>query len=216
MRPLPRLHAITDAETLGLADFPVRAAAVAAAGSAVALHARDRAAPAARLTAVTRQLLAHARPAEAAVFVNGRLDIALALDTDGVQLSLADLAANTARQVALAAGRPGGTRPPELWIGVSVHSAAEARQAVREGADYLMVGTVYPSATHPGRPATGVELLRQTAQLGRPVVAIGGITPERAREVREAGAWGVAAIGALWGVPDSAQAALDLLAPWLD
>jgi thiamine-phosphate pyrophosphorylase len=214
MRPLPRLHAVTDPTILALGDFPTRAAAIAAAGSAVALHACDRTAPGARLTAVTGRLLAHARPAQAAVFVNGRADIAASLQADGVQLGRSDLPAGTAREVL---ARAEAAAPAHrLWIGVSVHSPGEARQAVAEGADYLMVGTVYPSPSHPDRPAQGVELVRETARLGRPVVAIGGITPQRAREVREAGAWGVAAISALWNAADPAQAALDLLAPWLD
>jgi thiamine-phosphate diphosphorylase len=90
----------------------------------------------------------------------------------------------------------------------------EAAAAVQEGADYLMVGTVYESASHPDRPAAGVDLVRQTSRLGIPVIAIGGITPDRTAEVREAGAYGVAAIRALWEAADPAAAALDLLRPW--
>ena len=68
MRPLPRLHAITDAAVLAFDDLGVRAAAIAAAGSSVALHARDRSAGGARLASVARRFLALARPPEAAVF----------------------------------------------------------------------------------------------------------------------------------------------------
>jgi thiamine monophosphate synthase len=70
VRPLPRLHAVTDAAVLALDDLGVRAAAIAAAGPAVALHARDRTAGGAALAAATRRFLALARPPEAAVFVN--------------------------------------------------------------------------------------------------------------------------------------------------
>jgi thiamine monophosphate synthase len=87
MRPLPRLHALTDTALLAQPDLGIRAAAIAAAGSAVALHARGRSASAAQLTAVTGRLLALARPPEAAVFVSGRSDIAAALGAQGVQLS---------------------------------------------------------------------------------------------------------------------------------
>jgi thiazole tautomerase (transcriptional regulator TenI) len=204
MRPLPRLHAVTDASVLDAPDFAVRAAAIAAAGPAVALHARDRSAGGARLSQVALRLLALARPPEAAVFVNARPDIAAAAGAQGVQLAAGDLSPRDARQVF-----------PEGWIGRSVHSPEEAAQAVEEGADFLMVGTVYQSSSHPGRTGTGLGLLREIVRLGRPVIAIGGIDAARAAEVAEAGAYGAAAIGALWRAPDSAAAAVAMLEPWL-
>jgi thiamine-phosphate pyrophosphorylase len=100
------------------------------------------------------------------------------------------------------------------WIGCSVHTLDEATAAVGQGADFLMVGNVYETASHPGRPAAGLDLIRQTSRLGVPVIAIGGITVACAPEVRDAGAYGVAAIRALWDAPDPAAAALDLLRPW--
>lgn len=207
MRPLPRLHAVTDAAVLALPDFPVRAAAIAAAGSAVALHARDRAATAADLLALTRRLLALARPPEASVLVNARPDIAVALDAHGMQLGAGDLAATDVRR---AFPRWAG------WIGASVHSLEEARARKDEGADFLLVGNIFETRSHPGRPAQGLRLLGETARLGLPVIGIGGITPARAREAREAGAWGVAAIEALWHTSDPAAAALELLEPWAE
>lgn len=204
MRPLPRLHAVTDASVLDDPDLGIRAAAIAAAGSAVALHVRDRTAPAAALARAALRLLALARPPEAALFVNGRPDLAAAVAADGVQLSATDLSPEDARRV-FSRG----------WVGRSVHSEAEAEAAVTEGADYLLVGSVYPSASHPGRPATGIELVRRVAGLGKPVIAIGGIDAARAVEVRAAGAYGVAAVSALWGADDPAAAALALLQPWL-
>ncbi len=205
MRPLPRLHAVTDAGVLAAADFGIRAAAIAAAGSGVALHARDRAATAAALTRATLRMLALARPPEASVFVNGRPDIAAAVGAHGIQLGSADLTPVEAR-----ASFAGG------WVGRSVHSAREAADAIAEGADFLIVGNVYPTPSHPDRPGAGVGLVREVAPLGRPVIAIGGIDAERAAEVRDAGAYGVAAIRALWGAPDPAAAALALLAPWVE
>jgi thiamine-phosphate diphosphorylase len=203
MRPLPRLHAVTDGEILRADDFGIRAAAIAAAGPAVALHARDRSAGGAALAAATARLLALARPPEAAVFVNGRPDIAAGLGAQGVQLAAGDMASADARAV-FAGG----------WIGRSVHDAAEAAAAIEDGADFLLVGTVYATESHPGRRPAGLGLVRETAALGRPVIAIGGIDAGRAREAHAAGAYGVAAIRALWRAPDSAAAALALLAPW--
>jgi thiamine-phosphate pyrophosphorylase len=204
MRPLPRLHAVTDAGVLSHADLGIHAAAIASAGSAVALHVRDRAATAAALTRTALRFLALARPPEASVFVNARPDIAAAVEADGVQLSATDLSPTDARRI-FSRG----------WIGRSVHSEAEAEAAIAEGADYLLVGSVYPSASHPGQPAAGLDLVRRATRLGKPVIAIGGMDPDRAAAAREAGAYGVAAISALWRAADPAAAALALLEPWL-
>ena len=206
MRPLPRLHAVTDDAVLALDDFGVRASAIAAAGPAVALHARSSALGGSGLASLVTRMMALARPPEASVFVNGRPDVARALDAQGVQLAAADLAANDARRV-LGTGWSG-------WIGRSVHGIEEAEEAADEGADFLVVGSIYPSTSHPGQPAAGVALVTATEKLGLPVVAIGGITPHRAHALREAGAYGVAVIAAAWRAPDPAAAALALLEPW--
>ena len=96
----------------------------------------------------------------------------------------------------------------------SVHSIDEARVAVGEGADFLVVGSIYETPSHPGRTGVGTGLLREAARLGRPVIAIGGITAERVPELKAAGAYGVAAIRALWQADDPAAATLSMLAPW--
>jgi thiamine-phosphate diphosphorylase len=205
MRPLPRVHAFTDASTLSAPDFGIRAAAIAAGGPAVALHARDRGGPTARLTASAIRLVALARPPEAAVFVSARPDIAAATGAHGVQLGASDLTPADARRVLI-----------HGWIGRSVHSMDEAAVAAEEGADFLVVGSVYPTPSHPEAPATGPELIRHAAGLGLPIIAIGGVTPERVREVKAAGAYGVAAIRALWQAADPAAATLAMLAPWME
>lgn len=205
MRPLPRVHAFTNHAILSAPDFGIRAAAIAAAGAAVALYARDRSDPGARLAASTLRLLALARPPEATVFVSGRPDIAAASGAHGVQLGAGDLAPGDARRVLL-----------HGWIGRSVHSAEEARTARDEGADFLVVGSIYETPSHPDRAAGGTGLLRQAAMLGLPVIAIGGVTPERAPELKAAGAYGVAAIRALWQADDPAAATLSMLAPWVE
>jgi thiamine-phosphate pyrophosphorylase len=196
---------VTDRVVIAAEDFGVRAAAIAAAGPAVALHARDHAAGGAALARTAARLLALARPPEAAVFVNGRPDVAAAVGAHGVQLASGDLTPGDAR-----------TLLPRGWIGCSIHSPAEAEAAVRAGADYLLLGNVYPTASHPGRPGLGLESVRTVAGLGRPVIAIGGVDAARVAELRAAGAYGVAAIGALWRAEDPAAAALALLRPWLE
>ena len=205
MRPLPRLHAVTDAAVRALPDLGVRAAAIAAAGSAVALHARDRAATAAELAALADRVVTLTLPAESATIVSGRPDIARAVGAQGVQLAASDLSPPDVRA---AFG--------ELWIGRSVHSVAEAEAAVAEGAGYLLIGSVFDTPSHPGRLPVGLEVVRAVSALGVPVIAIGGITPERAREVREAGAYGIAAVRALWQADDPARAALAFLEAWIN
>ena len=200
MRPLPRLHAVTNDVICRGADFGIQAAAIAAAGSGVALHARAPECNAAQLTVFARRLVALATPAEAAVIVSGRPDIARGIGAQGVQLRAGDLDVADARAVL-----------GEGWIGRSVHSEEEAEAAAAAGADYLITGTIFESASHPGRPAAGLELITRCAVLGKPIIAIGGMNPERARQAREAGAWGVAAISALWLVDDPYAAAMAML-----
>ena len=97
------------------------------------------------------------------------------------------------------------------WIGVSIHDEDEARAAIDDGADYVLAGNVYDSASHTTRPGRGADWLSRIASLGVPVIAIGGVTADRVAELLAAGAWGVAAIGALWRIPDSAKATMAFL-----
>jgi thiamine-phosphate diphosphorylase len=152
-----------------------------------------------------QRLVSLARPPEAAVFVRGRADIAAAVGGHGVQLGTTDLVPADARRVL-----PGG------WIGRSVHTVEEARAAVAEGADFLVVGSIYRTASHPEREPVGPELVTRTARLGVPVIAIGGVTSERVAELKDAGAYGVAAIRSLWQAADPAAATMAMLSPWLE
>jgi thiamine-phosphate pyrophosphorylase len=201
-RPLPRVHAISDAGVLALDDLGVRAAALASGGSAVALHARDRTAPTRMLTRAAERFIALSRPPEASVFVNGRPDIAAAVHAHGIQLGRTDLAPADARQVFT-----------HGWIGRSVHSVEEAMAARAEGADYLMVGTIYPTPSHHER-AAGLPLVEACASLGLPVIAIGGVTAACVPDLLSAGAYGVAAVRALWLAADPAKAVIAFLDHW--
>jgi thiamine-phosphate pyrophosphorylase len=132
------------------------------------------------------------------LIVNDRLDVALAVPTAGVQLGHGSLPVSAARAL-----------NPLWWIGKSVHDLAEAEAARTEGADYLVVGPVFATASHPGRTPlglAGLEVIAKAAD-GLPLIAIGGITAARVREVRESGAHGVAAIRALWDDAEPAIAA---------
>lgn len=194
--PLPRLHAITDERIARRADIDVIARALAVGGgSDLAFHARGRA-----LTGLEHYELAGrlaVRP-PGRLFVNDRLDVALAVPTAGVQLGARSLPVSAARAL-----------NPLWWIGKSVHDLAEAEAARAEGADYLVVGPVFATASHPGRPPLGLTQLKAIAAAvdGLPAIAIGGITAEQVRAVRDSGAYGVAAIRAFWDDADPAETA---------
>ena len=200
--PLPRLHAVTDDDVLARPDFTIRARAVLAAGGGrVALHLRGRGASGARLFELAAQLRPTALAAGALLFANDRVDLALAAELDGVHLGRASLPPGVAR----------GMLPPGSWVGVSVHDGAGARAAAPD-ADYLVVGTVFATLSHPGRMGAGPELLsRVQAATSIPLLAIGGITPERVAEVVAAGAGGVAVVSGIWGAADPGAAVLGYL-----
>ncbi len=100
-----------------------------------------------------------------------------------------------------------------VWISRSVHNVEAAVRAERDGADMLVLGTVFPSPSHPGGPSIGVEGVRAVCDAVRiPVIGIGGITAENAADVMRAGASGVAVIGAIFDAADPRAAAAELRA----
>ncbi len=116
------------------------------------------------------------------IIVNDRADVAAAMYVYGVHLAYHSLDVAQAKAVF-----------PGLAAGKSVHSADEAVLAEEEGADYLIFGHVFPTASKPGMAARGVEALREViAKVKVPVIAIGGLTPLNAAEVLDAGAAGIA------------------------
>lgn len=204
MRPLPRLFAFGDAGVRKHPHLGGIAAAIASLGPPVALVARDPEATGAELTTFAAALLAHARSVEASVFVSGRPDIAAGLGAHGLQLRASDLSPRDARALM-----------PHAWIGRSVHRAVEGAAAVEEGADFLVAWNIFETRGPHGRPPAGLDLIETLASLGRPVIAFGGITPDTVWSVKHAGAYGVAAIRALWHSTRPAQTALAMLEPWI-
>jgi len=194
--PLPRLHAITDERIARRADLPDIARELAkGGGSELAFHARGRSLSGREHYELAVRL---SDSQTVRLFVNDRLDVALSVPAAGVQLAHGSLPVSAARAL-----------NPLWWIGKSVHNLAEAEAARTEGADYLVVGPVFATASHPGRAPLGLQRLQGIASAvdGLPVIAIGGITAERVREVRNSGAYGVAAIRALWDDVEPAEAA---------
>jgi thiamine-phosphate pyrophosphorylase len=184
---LPRLLAYLDDATASRDDLGILLAAVAAHGPEVGIVARLPAGTTDALARLAARALANARPAGARVFVTGRADVAAAVGADGVIARRGDLPPDEMRKLA-----------STLIVLSSVHTREEAAEAIAEGADGLVVGTIWATPTHPGRPGAGIALLEDVAALGLPTWAIGGITRETAAEASTAGAHGVAAIRAIW------------------
>ncbi len=94
-----------------------------------------------------------------------------------------------------------------LMFGVSTHTLEGVLGAEAGGADFVTFGPVFGTGSHPEQQLVGLDALREVTRHVRiPVFALGGVTPERVPEVLEAGAWGVAAISALWQAPDPVAA----------
>ena len=141
--------------------------------------------PAATARELEREAAALVSGSRVPVVISSRVDVALAVGAAGVNLPEQDLPVAEARRLL------GGDR----LLGRSVHSVGAAREAEEEGADYILFGPVYASASHPGRPAAGLEALAGVAAAVRiPVLAIGGVDRGRAEECRRHGAAGFAAI----------------------
>jgi thiamine-phosphate diphosphorylase len=137
--------------------------------------------------------------AGAALIVNDRIDIALAVEADGVHLGQTDLPLEEARRLS-----------DDLWIGVSTHDVAQVRAACAGGADYLGFGPVFATTTKERPdPVQGITGLRAAvaAAAGTPIVAIGGITADNAAEIYRAGARAICAISAVNGARDPGDAA---------
>jgi thiamine-phosphate pyrophosphorylase len=182
------LTLVTDRSQTRGRDLTAAVAECLAAGLP-AVQVREKDLGAAELAALCRRLRDLTRDRGARLIVNDRVDVALAVAADGVQRTHASLPVDHIRNIA-------GKR---LAIGASVHSLEDAVDAEVRGADGLVFGPVYdtPSKRRWG-PPQGLDRLSKVAAAVRiPVIAIGGITPERVVAVRHAGAAGVAAIAAI-------------------
>jgi thiamine-phosphate diphosphorylase len=190
---LPRLHLITEDAVLGEVGFEAMARAVLEAhGADVALHLRGHGTGGGRLFGLARALGPVARETGARLIVNDRVDVALAAGC-GVQLGRRSIPVPTARQLL----------GPGAVLGYSAHEREEAMAAAESGVDFIVLGTIWPSASHPGEPGRGAELISGVVgAVAVPVVAIGGVTPSRAEEALGAGAHGVAVLSGVWASPD--------------
>ncbi len=197
-----RLYLVTDRDLAGgrpLAEV-VR---LALRGGVTAVQLREKALGARRFLEEVRQLQAVLAGTGVPLFVNDRVDVALAAGADGVHVGQDDLPAAEARRLV----------GPAMLLGVSVATADEARKALSDGADYVSVSPVFLTPTKPDAElAVGLEgVARVRAAAGdAPVLAIGGINAGNARAVVAAGSDGVAVVSAVMSAPDPEAAAADL------
>lgn len=198
-RPVPvsRLHVITDDAVLARSDFPDAALRVLEAGPAVTLHLRGPGTGARTLFELTNRLRPAAHETGALLVVNDRVDVALAAGADGVHLAEASLPVAAARALL----------PAPALVGASVHDLGRIREATSEGADYLIVGTIYATPSHPERPGRGPAWLGNVATAtDLPLLAIGGVSCDRVAPCLDAGAHGVAVLRGVWDAGDTGEA----------
>ena len=188
-------------------DALVECVAAAARAGVDLIQMRERDLEGGALTRLVGRCVEAVRPTRARVIVNDRLDVALAAGAHGLHLPGHGFAASRARAIA----------PPGFLIGRSVHHASEAARVEEEGGlDYLVFGTVFPTASKAGLAPAGVEgLAAAVAAVRLPVLAIGGVTAARAHDIAGAGAAGAAAIGMFAdSCTDGIDALKALVAQW--
>ena len=174
--------------------------AAAVAGGVDMVQLREKDLPGGRLLELANQI-SDATDGRSLLMINERADVALAAGAAGVQLGEEGLPVSTAKQI-LGPGR---------LVGRSVHSIEGAVEAAHQGADLLVVGTMYATRSHPGATAIGPGLVREIAKrCSGPMIGIGGITTSNLGEVLQAGACGVAVISSILAADDPEQAARDL------
>jgi thiamine-phosphate pyrophosphorylase len=196
-------YAVLDRDDEALARALVREARVLQ----VRIKPHEGRTDAADLVRIARMARRVCDAAGAALIINDRLDVALAVQADGVHLGQTDLPIAEARRI-VAEARGGGTG--DLWIGISTHNTAQVRAACDAGADYLGFGPVFATSTKQRPdPVQGLAGLAAAvaAARGCPLVAIGGIRVADAAEVYRAGAQAICAIGAVNATRDPADTA---------
>jgi thiamine-phosphate diphosphorylase len=192
----PTLYVILDRSAARDRDLGALLESIIAGGVRM-VQLREKAWPSGRLLPLAERLRARCRAAGVTFIVNDRVDLALAVGADGVHLGQDDLPSRAARPLL----RPG------MILGRSTHSVEQARAAMAEGADYIAVGSMFPTATKPDFELVGPDLIRKLRpEIPVPLIGIGGITPANVGEVVGAGADGVAVISAVCGADDPTEA----------
>lgn len=197
-----RLIVITDRRLAGARSIAAVVRAALSAGAS-AIQLRDKDATARELAEMTRLLLPLTMAARALLFVNDRLDVALACNADGVHLGPDDVPIPAARRIA----------PAPFLIGCSTDDPTRARQLERDGASYIGCGAVFGTSTKDvAGERIGVARLDEVARaVSIPVVGIGGVNAGNIGEIARTHAAGAAVVSAVMEAPDPASATRELL-----
>ena len=194
----PQLHLLTDSrlgtsELIGVVD-------AAAKNGVDWVQVREHTATARDLFDLSRNIVSVCRPLGVRVAVNDRIDVALAVAADAVQLGSRSLPIAAAKRIA-----------GSMLIGASVHTLSEGVRAAEEGAAWITFGHFFPTSSHPSdrcRDFGELKMMAKTAPV--PVIAIGGIGVDQVATVIEEGASGIAVISAILDAPDPGRAAAEL------
>lgn len=189
-----RIHAVTDSEAIEAPDFENRARVLAGSGLA-ALSLRAGSLSGRQLYEIALRLREITREAGVPLIINSRLDVALAVKADFVHLGFHSVPLEAASGVC---------REHGLAFGYSCHNLEQVELALKHGASYLYLGTIFATGSKPGVKPAGIGLVQEICSQvkGVPVFAIGGMTPETAPLLAQAGAFGCAAVSALWRAED--------------
>ncbi|WP_448381819.1 thiamine phosphate synthase [Desulfosoma sp.] len=195
------LYVITDAAVIG--DRPLLHVVEAALrGGAGVLQYREKKKPTRRMVEEAAALAALCRRHRAVFIVNDRIDVALAVEADGVHLGQDDMPVDAARRLL----------GPRRLIGVTVHNLKEIEEAQRGGVDYISLAPVFATPTKPDHQTPmGVDGLKRLMEAVRcPAVAIGGINAQNIADVIRTGVDGVCVVSAVLGQDDPEEAARSL------
>ncbi|MDN5300816.1 MAG: thiamine-phosphate pyrophosphorylase [Thermoanaerobacteraceae bacterium] len=184
-----RLYAVTDRSYLDGIDL-IDAVEQAVRGGITIIQLREKEISSREFYELALRVKKVTRRKNIPLIINDRVDIALAVDADGVHIGQEDLPAEVVRRLI----------GPGKILGVSAGTVEEAIKAQKDGADYLGVGAAYPTPTKPESCAIGIEGIKKIKEaIGIPVVAIGGITRENAYEVMlKTGVDGISSVSAVF------------------
>ncbi len=195
------VYLVTDPDLVGTRSL-IEVVAAAIRGGVRVVQYREKNASTRVMVTAAAALASLCRRMGAAFLVNDRIDVALAVDADGVHVGQDDMPVATARRLL----------GPDKLLGVSVHNEHEIRQAELDGADHVSLSPIFATATkRDHQKPLGLDGVRSLARAAMvPVIAIGGIHPGNTADVIRAGARGVCVVSAIICAPDPEQAARDL------
>jgi thiamine-phosphate pyrophosphorylase len=197
-----QLYLVTDRKVLPASKPLLKATEEALRGGVRAIQLREKDLGTRNLLRLAYEMRELTLRYDARLFINDRVDIAIAVDADGVHLGQKSIPPYAVRRLAA-----------RLIVGVSAHNLAEANKAVADGADFLTLGPVFPTPSKPGATATlGLEGFRAIAsKVPVPVFGIGGIALDNLKDVMDHGAAGVSMISSIYAAKDIKAASLKLL-----